>query len=264
MCGIVKKVIVVSALATGGLFALNHVWSGSVNTAWKRATARFERSIDPDFELARIRDEIVKLTPDMHKNIARIAEEMVAVESLDRKVTDMQARLESAKDDLALITNAVEKGATRVSINGREIPVNQIKDRLRTCKTLERELANNKKVLDAKKAGVDAARQQLVEMREQKAQLEVMAAEYESQLKTLALEKTRSRIKLDDSRLAEIKASMEKLRERIETERKTALLAEEFNGGKPVEATKVESNKEIVDQAKEYLAPKEKAEAVKN
>ena len=97
-----------------------------------------------------------------------------------------------------------------------------MKDKLRTCKTLERELANNKKILDAKKAGVDAARQQLVEMRQQKEQLEIMAADYEAQLKTLALEKTRSRIKLDDSRLAEIKASMDKLRERIETERKTA------------------------------------------
>jgi flagellar biosynthesis chaperone FliJ len=265
MCGIVKKVVVLSALVGGGLFALNHVWSGSVGTAWKRVSVRFEKSIDPDFELARIRDEIAKLTPDMHKNLSRIAEEMVAVESLDRKVSDLQVRLETSKDELALITSAVEKGTTRVNFRGHDVSVNQVKDKLRTCKTLERELANNKKVLEAKKAGVDAARQQLVEMRQQKEQLEIMAAEYESQLKTLALEKTRSKIKLDDTRLAEIKAAMEKLHERIETERKTALLAEEFNGGKTVETEKVESNKEVVDQAKEYLAPpKEKAEAVKN
>ena len=101
-------------------------------------------------------------------------------------------------------------------------------------------------------------------MKQQKDQLEIMAADYEAQLKTLALEKTRSRIKLDDSRLAEIKASMDKLHERIETERKTAQLAEEFNGGKTIENTKAESNKDIVDQAKEYLTPKEKAETVKN
>ena len=140
----------------------------------------------------------------------------------------------------------------------------QVKDKLRTCKTLERELTNNKKMLDAKKAGVDAARQQLVEMRQQKEQLEILAADYEAQLKTLALEKTRSRIKLDDSRLAEIKASMDKLRERIETERKTAQLAEEFNTGKDVTDDKAESNKNVVDEAKEYLAPKEKTDAVKN
>jgi chromosome segregation ATPase len=202
MCGIVKKVVVLSALAAGGIFALNHVWSGSVNTAWKRATAHFERSIDPDFELARIRDEIAKLTPDMHKNISRIAEEMVAVETLERRVADLQARLDIAKDELALMTSGFEKGATRVSIRGREVSVNYVKDQLRTCKTIERELSNNTKVLEAKRKGVEAARQQLVEMRQQKEQLEIMAADYEAQLKTLALEKTRSRIKLDDSRLA--------------------------------------------------------------
>ena len=130
MCGIVKKVVVLTAIVGGGLFALNHVWSGSVGTAWKRATARFERSIDPDFELARIRDEITKLTPDMHRNISRIAEEMVAVESLERRVTDLQTRLDTAKNELALLTNAVENGATRVSIHGREVSVGQVKDKL--------------------------------------------------------------------------------------------------------------------------------------
>src|SRR5262249_20598918 len=98
MCGIVKKVVFVGALATGGLFVLNHVWSGSVGTAWKRASAHFERAIDPDFELARIRDEIAKLTPDMHRNISRIAEEMVAVETLQNRVNDLQAKLDTSKD----------------------------------------------------------------------------------------------------------------------------------------------------------------------
>jgi chromosome segregation ATPase len=264
MCGIVKKVVLVGALAAGGLFVLNHAWSGSVGTAWKKVTTTLHRNVDPDFELARIRDEIAKLTPDMHRNISRIAEEMVAVESLERRVNDLQARLETGKDDLALMTNGIEKGATRVSINGREVAVTQVKDKLRTCKLLERELNNNKKILDAKKQGVDAARQQLAEMRQQKEQLEILAADYEAQLKTLALEKTRSRIKLDDSRLAEIKASMDRLRERIETERKTAQLAEEFNNGKDLPDAKVESNKNVVDEAKEYLAPKEKTDAVKN
>jgi chromosome segregation ATPase len=264
MCGIVKKVVFVGALAAGGLFLLNSVWSGSVHTAWKRASARLERSIDPDFELARIRDEIAKLTPDMHKNISRIAEEMVAVESLERKVANLQAKLDGSKVELAAMTNAIENGATRVSLHGHDLTVTAVKDKLRNCKTLERELANNQKILDAKKQGVEAARQQLVEMRQQKEQLEVMAADYEAQLKTLALETTRSKLKLDDSRLAEIKASMEKLRERIDTARKTAQLAEEFNTGKVVPETKTESKKDVVDEAKEYLSPKEKAEAVKN
>lgn len=258
----IKKLIVAGVVVTAGLFAVNAVWSGSVRTAWKRVHSKIERKIDPDFELDRIRDEITKLTPDMHKNIARIAEEMVAVESLERRCGDLQAKLDNSKDELAALTSAVEKGTTRVSVGGREISVTQVKEKLRCCKNIERELTNNRKVLEAKKKGVEAARQQLVEMRHQKEQLEVMAAEYEAQLKTLALEKTRSRLKLDDSRLAEIKASMEKLRERIDTERKTAQLAEEFNTGKVVE-TKTDSGNAVED-AREYLGLKERAEAVKN
>src|SRR5262249_7871161 len=146
---------------------------------------------------------------------SRIAEEMVAVESLEQKVANLQTKLDTNKDELAAMTSAIEKGVTRVSINNRELTVTAVKDKLRTCKTLERELSNNKKILDAKKQGVEAARQQLVEMRQQKEALEVMAADYEAQLKTLALETTKAKLKLDDSRLAEIKASMEKLRERI-------------------------------------------------
>jgi chromosome segregation ATPase len=263
MCGFIKKAVFASALVAGGLVVLNSVWSGSVHTGWKKFQSKIEARIDPEFELARIRDEIAKLTPDMHKNISRIAEEMVAVETLDRKVNDLTVKLETTKDELAAYTNAIEKGTTRVSVGGREISVTQVKDKLRTCKNLEKELANNKKVLEAKKQGVDAARQQLVEMRQQKEQLEVMATEYETQLKTLALEKTRKKIALDDSRLAEIKASMEKLRERIDTERKATILAEEFNTGKVAEQ-KAESKKDVVDEAKDYLSPKEKAEAAKN
>lgn len=262
MCGLIKKTLFVGAMVGGGLFLLNSVWSGSVSTGWKRFQSKLERKVDPDFELARIRDEIAKLTPDMHNNISRIAQEMVAVESLESRVNNLQAKLETSKEDLAVYTSAIEKGTTRVVLGGREISVTQVRDKLRTCKNLEKELANNKKVLDAKKQGVQAARDQLFEMRQQKEALEVLAAQYEADLKTLAYETTKAKLKLDDTRLGEIKAAMEKLRERIETERRTAQLAEEFNTGKPVVEKKVESTKDVLDDAREYLAPK--TDAAKN
>src|SRR5438067_1856809 len=82
---------------------------------------------------------------------------------------------------------------------------------------------------EAKKAGAESLRQQLATMKQQKQELEVMAAEYEAKLKELAFQQTRSKMKLDDSRLAQIKQDFEKLREKIEVERKTADLADQFN-----------------------------------
>jgi len=81
-----------------------------------------QAKISPDFELARIRDQIAELTPDMNNNLHRLATEMVAVETLELKVTDLQARLDQNKSDLAVIMNGIDKGVTRVVLNGREVP----------------------------------------------------------------------------------------------------------------------------------------------
>jgi len=259
----IRKLVFVSAVVAGGLFLLNNCWSGSVGTAWKRARATVERKISPDFELARIRDQIQQLTPDMHKNIAKIAEEMVAVESLERRVGDLQARLDREKGDLASISDSIEKGIKVVLPSGRPVTASLLKDKLKTCKNLERELVNQTKVLDAKRSEVISAREQLAEMRQQKEQMEVLAAEYEAELKTLALEQTRAKIKLDDSRLAEIKDSFEKLRERIDVARKTSTLAGEFNTGTLSADKKAESAKDVVDEVKDFLADKPKAEVKK-
>ena len=262
----IKKLVFLVGGTVAVLALVNTVWSGSVRTAWKRAQAKLERQISPEFELARIRDQIAQLTPDMHRNIARIAEEMVQVESLERRTTDLTAKLDRSKDELAAMPSAIENGTRKVSISGRELTPAQVKDKLRTCKNVERELSNTQKILEAKKCGVDAARQQLVEMRQQKEQLEVLAEEFEAQWKTLQLEQTRSKLKLDDSRLAEIKDSFEKLRERIDVERKKTELAGQFSADMfvPDNNRKSESAQSIVDEVKEYFGTKtEKTDAAK-
>jgi len=248
----IKKAIFWSLMVGGVLVAVNSIRPGSINTAWKRVHAKIERKISPEFELARIRDQIAQLTPDMNQNISRIAEEVVKVKSLEAKADDLHAKLDGAKDTLALMTKAIDDGQTRVVINNREIPITKVRDQLRNCQLLERELNNTKKIYEAKRSGLDSARQQLAEMKRQKDELEVMAANYEAELKTLALEQTRSKIQLDDSRLAEIKQSFEQLRERIDIERQKQVLAEEFKNDTLGER-KPAAAKDVLDEAREYL-----------
>jgi len=258
----IKKIIFWSLLVGGVLFAVNSIRPGVISTTFKRVHAKFERQISPEFELARIRDQIAQLTPDMYRNLSRVAQEMVEVERLKGKTEDLQTRLDVAKNELAILTEAVEKGTTRVSINGREFNVTHIKDRLRTCRNLEGELNRTKQIYEAKKAGVEAARQQLAEMKRQKEELEVLAAQYEADLKTLALEQTKAKLQLDDSRLAEIKQSIENLRERIEVERRTAELADQFKNDTIAEKKPVVT-KDAVEEARDYLGSDRKIDATK-
>jgi len=250
----IKKIIFWSLVVGGVVIAVNSVRPGAISTAFRRVHVKFEKQIPPEFELARLKDQIAQLTPDMHRNISRIAEEMVQVESLDRRVVSLQTKLTTAKDELALLTNAFDAGKTRVVLtSGREVPITQINSKLNTCRNIERELANVKKIYDAKKAGVEAARQQLTEMKRQQQELEVLAAQYAAELKTLELEQTRAKLQLDDSRLAEIKQSFERLRERIEVERKTADLAEQFKTTDSITEKKPVSSTNVVEEAREYL-----------
>jgi len=250
----IKKIIFWSLVAGGVVIAVNSVRPGALHTAFKRVHVKFEKQISPEFELARLRDQIAQLTPDMGRNISKIATEMVQVESLERRVGTLQAKLTEKKDELALLTNAVETGKTRIVLtSGREIPVTHVKTKLNDCRIIERELANVTKIYEAKKAGVEAARQQLTEMKRQQQELEVMAAQYDAELKTLELEQTRAKLQLDDSRLAEIKQSFERLRERIEVERTTANLAEQFKTTDSITEKKTVSSTDVVEEAREYL-----------
>lgn len=268
MLKMIKKLVLTAAAIGGGLYLVNSsLGTGTVETFWKRTRARVEKSVKPEFELARIRDQIAELTPDMHRNISKIAEEMVEVKALESRVGDLQGKLVRYKDELKTLTDAVENNTKLVTNTGRQVTVTtlHVKDKVRACKNVERELLTSQKILEAKQTGLDAAREQLAVMKQQREELKVMAENFEAELKTLKLEQTRAKIKLDDSRLAEIKQSFEKLRARIEVERKKAELAGQFQGESfSAPDRKLETAQEALDEAHDYLnGPKAKTEAAK-
>src|SRR5579871_1110595 len=113
MCGMIKKLVLVAAASVGALALVNGVWRGSVHTAWKKAQHAVEAQVSPEFELDRIRDQIAKLGPDMHENISRIADQMVQVEAMERKIQVTQADQDKRKTSLLAMTGVLETGDTQ-------------------------------------------------------------------------------------------------------------------------------------------------------
>jgi len=224
----IKKLVLIAAGAAGAVALINGVSRGLPHTAWKKVQAGIERTVSPEMELDRIRDQIAQLTPDMHENISRVAREMVAVESLGKQVDAARASLDQQKASLMAMTDALEKGdLTRVHMTAPEVK-RQLDRQLKSYKNCERELQTKQKILEAKRQALETARQQLIEIREQKAKLEAVVADYETELATLRLEQARSKVQVDDSRLGDIKGSLEKLREKIQEERAKIQLTGEF------------------------------------
>src|SRR5262245_5370519 len=192
----IKKLLFWSALAVGGLVLVNAVKPGAIATWGKRVHVKFvEKSFSPEFELARIKDQIKELTPDMHKNLSRIAEEMVQVDALQVRVNDMQVRLNEQREVITAMTDSLERGQP-VIVGGKKISPAQIKDKLRKYKDAEKSYDVAKKTLDARKEALETARQQLYEIRNQKEALQLQATEFETELAALKLAQIKTKFAL--------------------------------------------------------------------
>jgi len=253
-----KKLLFWSALAVGGLVLINTVKPGAVATWGKRIHAKIEKNLSPEFELARIRDQIRELTPDMHRNIAKIADEMVAVQSQQAKVADMQARLESQKGEILALTAAVERGDKQFVFAGKDMTPGRIKSKLKSYADGEKALDTAKKTLAAREQKLESARQQLLEVKKQKEYLEQYVVQFEAEIEALNLAKTQSKFAVEDTtRLGEIKESLEKLRERVEAERqKINLTAQFFGDEKKVEEKPDVSSDDVIAEVKEKFSEK--------
>src|SRR5438552_12681879 len=109
-------------------------------------------------------------------------------------------------------------------------------------------------MLDAKKTSLEAAREQLASMKSEKEKLEVLVATMEADLKTLRVAQTRSQFHLDDSRLSQIKARLEDIRDQMKVMQTASELHAEFlNDTIPVDKKVTQSREQLIQAAEEYL-----------
>lgn len=250
----IKKFVFLTAMVIGGIAVFNSLKPGAVSVWSDRIQKRLERKLSPEFELARIRDQIKQLEPDMHKNVGKIAEEMAAVDALKVRVADAEERLAVQKQEVVAMTTALEQGDRLVSFGGRPLSPAQVKDKFRKYQDSERYVETQRKTLEARQQALESARQQLIEIKRQKEELTLIAHEFEAQVQALKLQQTRSKFALDDSRLGEIKDSLEKLRQRVEAERLKAELTKDLLDTGTVKPEKPSGSAEdVVAEVREYF-----------
>jgi phage shock protein A len=254
----IKKLLFWSALAVGVLVLVNTVKPGAVSTWGKRIHAKLEKKLSPEFELARIKDQIGKLTPDMYDTIAKIANEMVHVKAQQAKVVDMQARLEVQKGEIQALTAAMERGDKTFVFAGKDLTPNRVREKLKSYTQGEKALETAKKTLAAREQKLEAARQQLIEVKKQKEQLEQYVVQFEAEIEALNLAKTQTKFAVEDNtRLGEIKESLENLRQRVEAERETCNLSAQFFGSETKVDEKPDVNvDDVIAEVKEKFGEK--------
>jgi len=214
----------------GGAYLLG--FGSHLSTLGHRLAKNVQRQVPPEFEIARIHDQLNQIEPDIRKNLSGLAEESVAVDNLRTDIADARVRLEKQKKVVLTMKADLETGAKTVSYRGIELSADELRDRLTqefdAYKAAEKALKAKGDVLKAKEAGLNTAKQRIAAMRTAKEQLEAELAKTEADLKMVQLKETESKFQVDDSRLSNIKQSMHNLQDRVRAMEKERQLRVEF------------------------------------
>lgn len=253
-----KKFAIAAVVVGAGLGLLHATGLNSyTSTAFSKVRGTFKKSVPLEFELERLRHEVAQLIPEMKQSFSRIADEMVAVENLDKEIKSSTTALAKQKQVLLAMTRDLESGKKLISYDGREYSADRVARRLErdwaTYKNGEAEVKSKQDLLDAKQTALDATKERLSSIRVQKQELEVEIAKLEADLKTVRLAQTKNQFHFDDSRLARCKAAVQEMKNRLTAEKYASDLANQFgNEIVPVEK-KVQPTSQIIHEIRAHF-----------
>lgn len=248
------------AMFTGVVVALLAVLSvtkvGSyMATGWGKFEKRAANSVPIEFEIERLKNQVGQLIPDMRKHLSTVAEGMADVERLNRDITTTKANLDEQKTRLVQMAKDLETQETQFiyagKIYSREIVAKKLEADYKSYNRVLNEVKTKEQLLSIKQRELDAAREQLTTIKDQEQQLKVQIAELEAELKTVRLAETKSKFQIDDSRLSDVKRSIEQLRFRLDAERKKAELDAEFFGNEFVQGVDKPAARPVSEVARE-------------
>jgi chromosome segregation ATPase len=237
-------------------------------TAWGKITKNMKSNVPIEFEIERLRHEVAKLVPDMKDHFNTIAQEMVAVENLQKDVATTRANLQKQKDNILTMTKDLESGAQYIKYDGTKYSAARIREKLArdfaAYQICESELKTKEQLLDARQRSLETAREQLAALKTQKQELEIQVAQLEAELKTVRLAQTRNKVHLDDSQLARCKQTLNEIRDRLRVEQHASMLEGQYTSDEIPVSKKEVTNEELIKQVRTHLTEDGAAVADKN
>ncbi len=260
-----KKLLIVGLIVAGAFFVFRKTNLASyVSTAWCKVKNGAKNQVPLEFEMDRVRHEIAGLDGDMKSHLGPIAEEMATIKTLRKQIETTRENLRNEKIKLLAMAKDLEDGKKFITYGDEEFSAEEIRAKLdrdfgasRRCET---ELKSNEKLLAAKEKALRTVREQLASMKTLKRDLEVRLAQLEAELKTVRLAQTRDTYQMDDSRLADIKASLADIEHRLEKERAVTELHGQFANDPVAVRQKTKSAGELSKTVKNYFGEKKDAE----
>jgi hypothetical protein len=257
-----------SFVIVGGLLLLALLFFGRdafsyISTSVARVHERVKSNVPISFEISRVRDMMKKLDPEVRDNMHRIAREEVDVAKLEREIDRQGQQLAKDRGDIMRLKSDLETGSQQFVYAGRSYNAIQVRtdlaNRFAHFKTSEATVDQLKKVLEARKSGLNAAREKLEGMLAARRQLEVEVANLEARLKMVEVAQTTSDFNFDDSQLARTRDLITEISTRLEVAEK--LLNSPVFVQEQIPLESPETTEDILDSVTKYFQANGQPEA---
>ena len=259
MCKLIGKLgwSAISVAAVGALIFGGSAFS-YVKTGLQTAQDRIKSEVPLEFEIERARAAVADLVPEVRRSMHVIAEEQVAVASLQKSIERRELALADQEEAILALTHDLKGGDTQFVYAGHRYSQHEVEkdlaERFNRFKIAEETVRQEKELLIAKEKALNTHRETLESILSQRKSLEVEIERLQARFQTINSRKQIASIEVDDSQLNRVKNMITTIEKRLDVEDAVLAADGEFSGMIPVESKIDEvSNENIADAVESYF-----------
>jgi flagellar biosynthesis chaperone FliJ len=244
-----------AALIGGAVFGrdlYSYISSGShiIRTSVKE-------SVPVEFQLARARDLVNDIVPEMQANVRLVAQQEVEIANLQDEIKAAHQSLDNERTKLTKLRNCLSTQDVSFTLGGVTYSRDDVKRELARKLELVREsdvvLSGKDRLLENRQKSLAAAMQVLERTRSEKALLESQIASLDSQNRLVQAASVGSGSSIDTSKLAQTQQLIAQIKKQLDVSER--VLAHESRFVEPMVIDTLDE-KDVTRQADEYLAGK--------
>lgn len=255
-----KKILIGSAIAVaaGGLVLGHRDAFSYLRTGATSLRSAVKAEVPVEFEIARARNLVEELVPDIRRCMHVIAEQQVDVEHLQQSIAQKDSAIGKQKDALMSLRTDLGTGKHVFVYASRSYTQDEVKRdlavRFERFKAAEDILAADKKILAARQQHLVANQEKLTGMMQAKKDLEVKLEQLQARLETIRAAETVSTLAIDDSNLSHARRLIDDLNKQLDVKQKVMDSEGKFTGLIPVETAVDTTPNNITDQIDAYFS----------
>lgn len=235
-----KKLLIGGLTVAGlGTFLFGRDAISYVRVGCQNVRQAVKAEIPVEVEIARARDLVDKLVPDIRQCMHVIAEQQVDIEYLTAALSRKDGDLVRQRESILALRTDLGSGKGTLTYASQKFSSADVKrdlaSRFERYKAAEEMLSADRKILVAREQTLVANRDKLDGMLQAKKELEVKLEQLQARLETLRAAEAVSQLAIDDSNLSHARKLIADLNKQLDVKQRVLEAEVKFTGMIPVE-----------------------------